>query len=83
MSSQCRKRNPRPSGYPGHKHNLVDIADNASAEIEKDGNKIKYNTFLKLLSGETRSKCIGQGLEVVTDTGPMIFDRYFKFRRCR
>ena len=81
MSSQCRKRNPRPSGHPSRisNHNLVDVADNASVEIEKDENKNKYNTFLKLLSGETRSKCIGPGPEVVTDTGPMISDRYFKF----
>jgi len=50
MSSQCRKRNPRPSGYSSPKHNLVDVVDNDSAEIEKDENKNKYNTFLKLLS---------------------------------
>ena len=52
MKSQCRKRNPRPSGHPSpiSKHNRVDIADNASTTIETDGNK--YNTFLKLLSGE-------------------------------
>ena len=55
MNSQCRKRNPRPSGLPSpiSKHNLVHVVDDASAEIETDGNKNKYNTFLKLLSGET------------------------------
>ena len=55
MNSQCRKRNPRPSGLPSpiSKHNLIDVADDASVEIEKDGNENKYDTFLKLLSGET------------------------------
>ena len=78
MSSQCRKRNPRPSGHPGlvSNHNLVGVADNASAEIEKDGNKNKYNTFLKLLSGEARFKMYPV---IVTDIRPMISDRYFKF----
>ena len=58
MSSQCRKRNPRPSAYPNlvSKNNLVDVADNSPAEIEPDGNKKKYNTFLKLLSGESTIK---------------------------
>ena len=91
MSSQCRKRNPRPSGHPSpiSNHNLVDVADNVSVEIEKDENKNKYNTFLKLLSGETTvknfdSNCIGHPSrtpypEVVTDTGPMISYSHFKF----
>ena len=41
MSSQCRKRNPRPSGHSSSisKHNRVDVVNDASAEIETDGYK--------------------------------------------
>lgn len=53
MNTQCRKRNPRPSGHKSSlfNHALVDDVDNASGhEIEANQNKNKYNTCLKLLS---------------------------------
>ena len=58
MNSQCRQRNPRPSGHAGSlfKHNLVDAVDNKSTEIKTDCNGNKHNTLLKLLSGKTAVK---------------------------